>query len=776
MTGLAEESYWELATSARYLWILIPAVMVCVYFLYKKEKELDSPNRKIMLGGLRVSAIVILLILLFEPRRVTETEIGSKSPFLIFVDKSVSMKTKGTEYDDKEKKIYIKKFGKNYAKISRFEQQRQLVSELKEKLDDTHNVRVVGFGSSFNYFSDQVSWDATNIEKLDKRTRLSESLRLAVSEIRGEAISGMAIFSDGNIEDVEASKSLLDMMKKQIHKDMKVETVGIGSATIKSDVKLLSFSIPEIVIKSKDTVTFRATFSGRGLTEDQSLELKLFQDDVEVVDQRKIVSLADKEVVYEVVLNQAGKFKYKLQIETINGETLLENNSRTAFVTVKDEKLKILYIEDFPRHDYRKLSQFLVRNEALYETRIWLNRAQPDYKQLGTKNKGLKQSPLITYSSFDSLWKAADVIFIGNIGSRPFESSNFLLHLEKFVERGGGLVFLAGPNNMPSSYASNEIVSKLMPVYFDHATVKSDGGKLPFSFEVTNRGSKHPITRMEGPDVTKQAWKGLPKCQWFYRPLGLKASTQVLIQHPEETLAIEPDRKVPLFAVMPYGKGQVFYLGTDEASRWSYLDGNEYMFNHFIGQLVQYMSSSKVRVGGVLEVDSDQIPLGDEINVTLHLEDPSETTDQIKFVKWSYDKGPVEKMELKRQSANSSVFEGELEPQEKGIVHVWLKDKASAQQVSVTGFSREMEANELNENNLRMLSSRDKTLSIDKLQDMAQNFTDNQVKKTEQKTESLLDSKRGEDKSKKIFIFILLGVLSVILGMEWWLRKRWHLL
>ena len=95
-------------------------------------------------------------------------------------------------------------------------------------------MKVVGYGDSFNYFGDAVSWDNT---VLDKRTRLNESLRLAVSEIRGEAISGMVFFGDGNIEDVESSKRFIDKMKEQGHKNMKVKALGFGSTVIKPDIK-----------------------------------------------------------------------------------------------------------------------------------------------------------------------------------------------------------------------------------------------------------------------------------------------------------------------------------------------------------------------------------------------------------------------------------------------------------------------------------------------------------------------------------------------------------
>ena len=69
---------------------------------------------------------------------------------------------------------------------------------------------------------------------------------------------------------------------------------------------------------------------------------------------------------------------------------------------------------------------------------IWLNQAQQLYKQRGSEP--LKQSPVITYTDFDKLWKEVDVVLLGNIGYRAFRGSYFLEHLEKFVKKGGGLV------------------------------------------------------------------------------------------------------------------------------------------------------------------------------------------------------------------------------------------------------------------------------------------------------------------------------------------------
>jgi hypothetical protein len=771
---LAEQlsSGWEI-NHPRMLVLSILIAFGIVYTLYRKERELVSNQKKWVLVTLRVLVLALLLLLFFEPSYVRRSETEVPSPVLVFIDKSKSMQVLAAEYSPEEAKVYLKKFGEKFNELSRFDQQKQLVADLEKGLRESHKFQVMGFGEEYSYISDAVSWDKT--QALDNRSRLSECLRVAINKYRDEAISGIVIISDGNIEDIEAATQILGKLKNEIHKDTAVKVLGLGSAVVKPDLKLLSFSIPEIVIKSKDAVTFRASFSGRGMKADDPVTVKLFENDKELVDQRKDVKLSDGEVSYEITLNKAGKFKYHLKLESVPGEEVTENNMRTAFVTVKDEKLKVLYIEDFPRHDYRKLSQYLVRNDTLYETRVWLNEAQTNYKQLGSKNKELKQSPVITYSTFDSLWKGADVIFIGNIGARPFEASEFLEHLEKFVAKGGGLVFLAGPNNMPSSYSNNEIVKKLMPVYFGPADLKSDGGKTPFRFSVTAAGAKHPITKMKDPSVTKKIWRGAPPCQWFYRPLGVKASTKVLLEHPEDKLANEHDRNVPLFAVMPYGRGQVFYLGCDEMSRWSYLDSSEYIFNHFMGQLIQYMSSSKVRVGGLLEVDSDQIPLGDEISVTLHLDDPEETSDQTKTLKWAYEKGETQTFEVKRRSPESAIFEGKLKPEEKGIVNIWLKDKANAQQVAVTSFSRELEDNELNEKNMKLLAGDGEVLTLNSINTLVKGFKDNQIKHLEKSVEGLLEV-RGDDKDKKLLITMILVFLSLLLGAEWWLRKRWHLL
>ena len=196
-----------------------------------------------------------------------------------------------------------------------------------------------------------------------------------------------------------------------------------------------------------------------------------------------------------------------------------------------------------------------------------------------------------------------------------------------------------------------------------------------------------------------------------------------------------------------------------------------------MGQLVQYMSSSKVRVGGLLEVDADQVPLGDPIRVTMHLDDDTDTSSQTKSVKWSQGKkGQTQVLDLKRRSPKSSVFEGELTPKEKGIVHLWIKDKAHAQKVSVTGFSRELEANELNLAQLKQLSHDEKLLQWNEIEALAKTFSENQETREKQFTESLLDSQNGSNVAKTRIIWALLVVLTMLLGIEWFLRKRWHLL
>ena len=107
---------------------------------------------------------------------------------------------------------------------------------------------------------------------------------------------------------------------------------------------------------------------------------------------------------------------------------------------------------------------------------------------------------------------------------------------------------------------------------------------------------------------------------------------------------------------------------------------------------------------------------------------------------------------------------------------MWLSDKVSAQRVSVTGFSRELEANELNKANFKKISDNAELLSIADITDLAKGFKDNQISKLTESAKSLLDSDRGKDTTKKNIIWLILIVLGTLLGVEWWLRKRWHLL
>lgn len=761
-----ELSYsYEFVHNARWLWIWLIAVVLYARWLYRKESELTSRSMRALLVTLRVLAIMIPLVFLYEPQKTWEETTRDKSTLLVMLDRSMSMQVAGDEFTRPERRDRaLQVYGESLNDLTRWDRQRALIESLQDKVGEGNKIRLSTYGAGLGEIdpSDAVSWDAP----LERHTRLGLSLNHALGRMRGETLAGVVIFGDGNVSDADEAARVTGSLQER-RKPVPVFTMGLGSPEVVPDIRVESFNVPEVVVKSDDKVTFKGYLSSRGLEVSSLVEVQLLRNGDPVESREIPISGQERdEVVFELVLDDAGEFDYTLEAATVDGEKVVANNSKTAKVVVKDEKLKVLYVDDQPRWDYHKISQFLERNPKIYESSMLLIKASPKYEQKGSKK--IRSLP----ATFEGLWESVDVVILGDVGIKYFTGSTFLDDLERFVSKGGGLVFLAGALNNPASYSDSPL-ENLLPVVLapdSMERLRGGGRKDPFSVEITDAGLGHPITRMgDSPELTAAYWRGIPPFLWTYVPNGVKPLTRTLLQHPELTCRLDGS-PVPVVSVMNYGKGQVLWVGSDEIHRWSYLDDREYVVNRFLSQFINYMSTRKISgtTGRyLLEVGAEEVPLGDAVEISLQFDDPGAISETSLELKWSIDEGDVRTLRADRESSDSGLFRARWEPDRRGTATIWLDDAGQAKTIRVTDFSRELVDAELKPDVLARFSGAADYHEFDGLDALVDKVRSRQVVQTRLKTESLLSES---------WVWWILGLLMLTLGAEWWIRKRLHLL
>ncbi len=129
-------------------------------------------------------------------------------------------------------------------------------------------------------------------------------------------------------------------------------------------------------------------------------------------------------------------------------------------VTVRKEKLRVLYVDSEPRYEFRYLKNYLERDDTI-DLNVVLLSSDPEYSEQD-------RAALPTFPAAKDDLFAYDVVLFGDADT-SFLSQSQMQNLVEFVtEKGGGILFIAGELFDPLSYRGSPL-ELLLPVELSDA-------------------------------------------------------------------------------------------------------------------------------------------------------------------------------------------------------------------------------------------------------------------------------------------------------------------
>ena len=154
-------------------------------------------------------------------------------------------------------------------------------------------------------------------------------------------------------------------------------------------------------------------------------------------------------------------------------EVVLDNNRATAPVSIREEKLRVLVVESYPRWEYRYLRNALSRDPGVELSCLLFH---PGLNKVGGGNKDyIKEFP----AELDQL-SPYDVVFLGDVGldENQLTSENCRLLKGLIEHQASGLVFMPGWQGRQMSLLDTEL-GDLNPVVVDTAQPSGWGSRSP---------------------------------------------------------------------------------------------------------------------------------------------------------------------------------------------------------------------------------------------------------------------------------------------------------
>jgi hypothetical protein len=754
---------------------LAVAIAVVVFQLYRREPAYVDVKRKRILATLRMLAGFVLLFICTGAFLEVQHREETKGTLVLLVDASQSMGITDRKGDAGADAAIAAVIGTPPEKVTRAEQvQRALANEQVAFLADlskTFAVETYTFGQSAQISPLELTTGdpAGPLSKLakpsDPATQLGGALRDTARRLKGRKIDGVVVFSDGGWNRGEEPLPAAEDLNAPVF------TVGVGQPRTR-DIAVTFVSCEDVVFKGDAfALTVRVRSNGFAGT---TARLVVRQGD-EVVREMALELDDSSERTYNVSVTprDAGTYTFSAEVEPLADELSPDNNKRDRpGVTVVDKKIRVLLVEDSPRWETRFLTSILEADKTRIEASFLIRQA--DERLAATDRRHLRSFPATPADL-----RSYDVVVFGNIGVEFFTAEE-LTNLANFVQmEGGGVLFIAGRNRLPDAYEGSPLAT-MLPVEIENQPGYSVEDELArtlktgFRPQLTAEGKRSSLTRL-APESRENdlLWEKSDLMFWRYPAVRMKSGATALATIGGVPGGGRGQEGEPVIAMQRYGKGQVIWMGTDETWRWRSKPGPE-AHRRFWGQLVSSLSQAHLlgKTNRVqLETDKSEYVIGDRAQITARLLDQDfnrRVDDQVTAV---VERGALGKEEVVLAAVKDQpgTFQGEFVPGSAGEYRLVIKDEEDEAERLFTAVAPRIEFD-------------DPGMRAELLTQIA-NATEGrfttlaglaELKKDLQAQEHVAEPRREERplwNAPGIMILI-----TLLLGLEWFFRKRWDLL
>ena len=447
-------------------------------------------------------------------------------------------------------------------------------------------------------------------------------------------LAGLVVVSDF---DQNSGPAPLALAKKL---GVPIYTVGVGpTAAVDVGIELQA----PLLLKKAERATLVATLRQSGL-EGRTAQVKITarrlgdspMDQPPLVIGEKSVELVGQTTALDFPFTpeETGRFVLQADVEPLDGEVIDQNNQAQREVSIRDDFLRLMFVEYEPTWEWRFIKEVFHRDKlvGMRGFRTFLRSADPKVRQ--TNDLFL---PTLTPQRSDFF--ANDVIFLGDMPSSAL-STRFCEMTKEFVSKfGGGLVIISGPRFGPGQLANTPLADMLPVVVEPDSRVRDDREFLP---RLTPNAMLTDFMQLGTTETqNREAWANMRRLPWYQPVVRTHNQATVLMEHPTDT-CVDGRTPQPLIAIRQYGStgGQVVYIGFNETWRLRRQYGDLY-YRQFWGQMIHRLGLSHAlgdQKRFVVRTDRQQYQADEKVVVTVEAYDAN-------FEPLSQDKLPTRKLQ-----------------------------------------------------------------------------------------------------------------------------------
>lgn len=636
--------------------VVLAAVLLAAW---SYTRMLGSPWVRGPLAVLRGVTLVAIAVLLAGPELTRTDERVEPDWVLVLVDRSASMQVRDVA------SVSPGDAATATGAMSRDEQLAAALDRHREALGDAglaekRVVRWLGFADRARAIDSP--WiardndtpantgdrDAVALPPPDGRpTHLRTALDQALDLAQGRPLSGVVILSDGRSPEAVGP----EMIRRLTGRLAGVYAVPLGAADPPRDLAVASVESPreafvDDVVPVTVSIDVTGGISATGADPLAGAVVRLVDPSTPdpatgepaVLDERPLDGVAAGGGVRLSARAEAtGPIPWKVEVidaassdERGNRNTpelVTANNTAEVETAVIDRPLRVLYVEAYPRWEFRYLKNLLIREQSV-EVSTMLLSADRAFAQEGDR-------PITRLPETREELRGYDAVILGDVPADALGLDRLELLRDHVAERGAGMLWIGGVRSTPASYAATPLAD-LLPMQSPGAVAEAGAGTGE-GLTMMRRPLAASLSVMQLRDAAGEAVSlgDLPPLRYVQRVGPIKPAAEVLAVASADTAGTSAavggeagGEALPAVLRMRFGAGQVLYVATDETWRWRYGRG-EVLFEQFWIQLVRLLARGRVEQLAqptTLSVSDRRIDLGQSLVIELTTSDPAVLT------------------------------------------------------------------------------------------------------------------------------------------------------
>ena len=550
-----------------YLAVALIAAGLAALLLLRPSFGRVTPLRRWSLLILRGIVILMAVFALLRPTWITTIRSPRTSVLMILFDVSRSMQLPSGKGEETRWQALQSALTKSQSQLA--------------ALADKYELKVYAFDSRLHpleHRSGRFEWPKGPEGQL---TDLGTPLFDAARAEQGKRLVAAFVLSDGaqnafepQVEAVEAVRKLRDDFAAALY------TVPFGPAADAAqarDVAVERFD-EQFTVFVKNELAVKGLLRVRGyVNRDIPVELVLEDDQgqKQVVGKKTVRAEEDGrqiEVEFAHTPQKIGHYRLHLIAAQQDGELVAKNNQMSAYLTVLEGGLRVLYLDGEKRPE-----QKFVR---------WSLNASPDIELDDRIIDRRNQRQQVDITG-DLRTGRYDAFIIGDLDADLLTPESLKLLADQ-VAQGKGLIMIGGPSSFGWGHYRGTPLEAALPIEIDpvEGTELSQqsqdrffrDGPVPLAL-----GDSHPVTRLAPTNENEAAWKKLPPLNWIHKFAGVKQSPGVRVLL--ETADPEP---LPVLVSGEFGRGRVLALGAESTYLWQ-MHGFETEHKRFWRQIILWL-------------------------------------------------------------------------------------------------------------------------------------------------------------------------------------------